>query len=79
MSKNSFKDVNGNWDGKRITAFVSFCWILLSAGMDQFLGKRPSEFIFLTFAGIVISLLGLSVPEYFSKRTQEPKETDTEI
>jgi hypothetical protein len=78
MSKNSFKDVNGNWDGKRITAFVSFCWIMISAIADQFYAKHPTEFIFQTFAWIVIGALALSVPEYFSKKNITNKEPEPE-
>lgn len=64
---NSFKDPTGNYDGKRISAFILFIWIMISAFADQFTAYEASEFVFGTLVATFLTLLGLSVPEILAK------------
>jgi hypothetical protein len=49
----------GKWDGTKLTTFVSFVILVVSWAVDQFYGLKVNESIFWTFAGIVVSGLGL--------------------
>lgn len=57
--KKSF-ETNGNPDAAKITAFLSFGVIIILAGIDQLTAYKINETVFLTFAGIAGTGLGVT-------------------
>jgi hypothetical protein len=51
---------DGNPDAAKITAFMAFCVIMFLAGVDQFTKHKINEMVFLTFATIATTGLGIS-------------------
>lgn len=66
------KDKNGNYSGRELTVFISFVILVISWCVQLFLNKVVEEFIFITFAGIVVSGLG------FKTFSNENKHKDSE-
>jgi hypothetical protein len=62
--KRSFEK-DGNPDAARITAFMAFCVIMALACIDQFTKYKINEMVFLTFA--TISTTGLGISAIFKK------------
>ncbi|MFN3405859.1 MAG: hypothetical protein ACK40G_17320 [Cytophagaceae bacterium] len=70
--RNSFEDSTGKADASKITAFMAFLYIIISAVIDQVWGKAPTEFIFLTIAGLATAGLGFgSLPAMLSKKKNQ--------
>jgi hypothetical protein len=57
--KRTFEN-NGNPDAAKVTAFIAFCVIVVQAGIDQFSGYKINETVFITFATIAATGLGIS-------------------
>jgi hypothetical protein len=57
--KKSFEK-DGNPDAAKITAFLAFGVIALLAGIDQFTHYKINEMVFITFATIATTGLGIS-------------------
>jgi hypothetical protein len=57
----SFKDRYGKWDGKALTAFISFIILILSWYFNMFFGFELNELMIEIFAFLIFSLLGLKV------------------
>lgn len=63
----TFKDFRGKYDGKRITAFGCALYVFSSAFGNLFFGLEPSDYIFYAMLGTLLTLFGLSLPEYINK------------
>lgn len=73
----SFKDRYGKWDGKALTAFISFIILILSWYFNMFFGFKLNELMIEIFAFLIFSLLGLKVLPWGKKdaiKIEEQKE-----
>jgi hypothetical protein len=52
---------NGEPDGRKITVFFSFSFLVYSAMRGLYTEHYPPEHIFYVFAGIVVSYFGFSI------------------
>lgn len=65
-------------DPKALTAFVSFCILVISWIGDQFYNKKVNESLSEIFAFLVFSLLGLKVLPWKKqgKKTEDEKNSE---
>jgi hypothetical protein len=74
----SFRDLSGNFDEKRISAFFIFIYLMGASTMDLFTDFKPSEFVFLGLLGTFAALLGLTIPENLaSLKSQSKKDNNS--
>lgn len=78
----TFQNSKGNPDGRAVTIFVSFLFMLVAGSANLFYDYEIDAFIFDAFYYIVLIGIGILSPELVSKikaPTNKPKEEENKI